>query len=584
LSITGPGQTASVPPRTETAPSAAQTAAGGSASVRTRRIRQTAREVLGFEDFRAGQEAAMQAITAGRDTLAVLPSGAGKSAVYTVAGLLLDGPVLIVSPLIALQRDQVERLRELGSVGDSAVLLNSTLSAVEHQAVLDGLSDGTVRFCFLAPEQLAKPEVVAAIRQAGPALFVVDEAHCVSAWGHDFRPDYLRLGGVVEQLGHPPVLALTATAAPPVRAEIVGRLEMRDPAIVVAGFDRPEIRLEVEHHADADGKRTAVLDRATELTARGTGIVYSATRRGTEDLAEGLTDRGLRAQAYHAGLRKAEREEVQRAFMDGELDVVVATTAFGMGIDNPHVRFVVHAEPADSLDSYYQEIGRAGRDGEPAAAVLVYRQEDLGLRRFFAAGAPAEEELQQVAGLVLAGAEAGMDGVEVRDLREETGRAATPLVRDLNLLEQAGAVVLDEEGAASPAADAPAPGDAAATARELAERHQQVDESRVEMMRGYADTTGCRRQYLLGYFGEELAGPCGNCDNCTAGTATEQQVDEGDHVFPVDSAVEHTEWGPGIVMRHEEDRIVVLFETVGYKTLALSAVLGNDLLRERAGA
>jgi ATP-dependent DNA helicase RecQ len=371
LSITGPGQTASVPPRTETAPSAAQTAAGGSASVRTRRIRQTAREVLGFEDFRAGQEAAMQAITAGRDTLAVLPSGAGKSAVYTVAGLLLDGPVLIVSPLIALQRDQVERLRELGSVGDSAVLLNSTLSAVEHQAVLDGLSDGTVRFCFLAPEQLAKPEVVAAIRQAGPALFVVDEAHCVSAWGHDFRPDYLRLGGVVEQLGHPPVLALTATAAPPVRAEIVGRLEMRDPAIVVAGFDRPEIRLEVEHHADADGKRTAVLDRATELTARGTGIVYSATRRGTEDLAEGLTDRGLRAQAYHAGLRKAEREEVQRAFMDGELDVVVATTAFGMGIDNPHVRVVVHAEPADSLDSYYQEIGRAGRDGEPATAVLV---------------------------------------------------------------------------------------------------------------------------------------------------------------------------------------------------------------------
>jgi ATP-dependent DNA helicase RecQ len=584
LSITGAGQQAAVPPRTETHADG-QTSAGRSASVRTRRIRQTAREVLGYEEFRPGQEAAMQAITAGRDTLAVLPSGAGKSAVYTVAGLLLEGPVLVISPLIALQRDQVQRLQELGPEVGEAALLNSSLSAVEHQAVLDGLGDGTVRFCFLAPEQLAKPEVVAAFRQAGPALFVVDEAHCVSAWGHDFRPDYLRLGGVVEQLGHPPVLALTATAAPPVRAEIVERLEMRDPAVVVAGFDRPEIRLEVEHHADATAKRTAVLDRTTAMTEQGTGILYSATRKGTEDLAEGLTDRGLRAAAYHAGLKKSDREEVQQAFMAGELDVVVATTAFGMGIDNPNVRFVVHAEPADSIDSYYQEIGRAGRDGEPATAVLVYRQEDLGLRRFFAAGAPAEVELQQVAGLVTGGVESGLDGVGVHDLREETGRAATPLTRDLNLLEQAGAVVLDDQGTALPAPDAPPPGEAAAAARELAEHHQRVDESRVEMMRGYADTTGCRRQYLLGYFGEELDEPCGNCDTCSAGTAQERRptVTE-DQPFPVDSAVEHAEWGPGVVMRNEDDRVVVLFETVGYKTLALAAVTENDLLRERAHA
>jgi ATP-dependent DNA helicase RecQ len=577
-----------VPTSTDSRPStpaAPSTKAGGSASVRTRRIRETARDLLGFEEFRPGQEAAMQAIVAGRDTLAVLPSGAGKSAVYTVAGVLLDGPVLVVSPLIALQRDQVQRLEELGPEAGGAALLNSTLSAIEHQAVLDGLGDGTVRFCFLAPEQLAKPEVVAAIREAGPVLFVVDEAHCVSAWGHDFRPDYLRLGGVVQQLGHPPVLALTATAAPPVRAEIVERLEMADPAVVVAGFDRPEIRLEVEHHADAAAKRTAVLDRATAATEHGIGIVYSATRKGTEDLAEGLTERGLRARAYHAGLARGEREEVQQAFMDDELDVVVATTAFGMGIDKPDVRFVVHAEPADSIDSYYQEIGRAGRDGEPATAVLVYRQEDLGLRRFFAAGTPAEEELQQVAGLVRAGAEAGMDGVDVHDLREETGRAATPLVRDLNLLEQAGAVVLDDEGTAFPAPGAATPGEAAAAARELAELHQRVDESRVEMMRGYADTTACRRQFLLGYFGEELAEPCGNCDNCSAGTAQQNGAGPAtDQPFPVDSAVAHTEWGPGVVMRHEEDRVVVLFESVGYKTLALQAVLDNGLLQARPGA
>ena len=363
-------------------------------------------------------------------------------------------------PLIALQRDQVERLAEIEDRAGRAAQLNSTLSAGDQREALEALGDGTVRFVFLAPEQLAKPEVVDAVRAAQPALFVVDEAHCVSAWGHDFRPDYLRLGGVVEQLGHPTVLALTATAAPPVRAEIVERLEMREPEVVVAGFDRPEIRLEVDHYADAYGKEQGVLDRVLAEIGEGggPGIVYSATRRGTEEIADELADRGLRARRYHAGLSRADREDAQRAWMDDELDVVVATTAFGMGIDKPGTRFVIHAEPADSLDSYYQEIGRAGRDGEPALAVLVYRQEDLGLRRFFAAGTPAEEELQQVAGLVAAAAAAGIEeGVDVKDLREETGRAATPLARDLNLLEQVGAVVLDEDGAAHPAEDAPPP-------------------------------------------------------------------------------------------------------------------------------
>ncbi|WP_324274988.1 RecQ family ATP-dependent DNA helicase [Blastococcus brunescens] len=394
--------------------------------MRTRRIREFARGVLGFDEFRPGQEAAMQSVVAGRDTLAVLPSGAGKTAVYQVAGHLLDGPVVVVSPLIALQRDQVERLAEVADRAGRAAQLNSTMSAGDQHDVLESLQDGTVRFVFLAPEQMARPEVVDAIAEAKPALFVVDEAHCVSAWGHDFRPDYLRLGGVIEQLGHPTVLALTATAAPPVRAEIVERLEMRDPEIVVAGFDRPEIRLEVDHHADARGKELGVLERVlAEIgDGRGPGIVYSATRRGTEEIAGELTDRGLRARHYHAGLNRVDREDTQRAWMDDELDVVVATTAFGMGIDKPGTRFVIHAEPADSVDSYYQEIGRAGRDGEPALAVLVYRQEDLGIRRFFAAGTPAEEELQQVAGLVQAAAAAGIE--EGSTSRTSARRPAAP--------------------------------------------------------------------------------------------------------------------------------------------------------------
>jgi ATP-dependent DNA helicase RecQ len=569
--------------------SAGNNPAGNSASVRTRRIREVAREVLGFSDFRPGQEAAMKAVVSGRDTLAVLPSGAGKTAVYQVAGELLDGPVVVVSPLIALQRDQVDRLQDLGDRAGRPAQLNSSLSAGDQRAVLEGLAEGSVHYVFLAPEQLAKPEVVQVLRDAEPALFVVDEAHCVSAWGHDFRPDYLRLGGVIEQLGHPTVLAMTATASPPVRAEILERLEMRDPEVVVAGFDRPEIRLEVQHHPDPVAKRDAVLDTVLEQIGAGNrpGIVYSATRKGTLDLAEALEARGLAARAYHAGLKRSEREETQEAFMHDELDVVVATTAFGMGIDKPDTRFVVHAEPADSVDSYYQEIGRCGRDGKPALAVLVYRQEDLGLRRFFAAGAPAEEELQQVAGLVAAAPAAGMeDGVDVTALREETGRAATPLARDLNLLEQVSAVVLDDEGAAHPADHAPTPVEAAAAARELAEHHERVDQSRVEMMRGYAETTECRRQYLLGYFGEQLDEPCGNCDNDAAaeanGTAPEPAAHQ-DAPFPVETPVEHTEWGPGIVMRVEDDRLVVLFEEVGYKTLATAAVVEHGLLRTRAG-
>ncbi|MGY2067978.1 RecQ family ATP-dependent DNA helicase [Blastococcus sp. SYSU DS0619] len=559
--------------------------AGASASVRTRRIREFAREVLGYDDFRPGQERAMQAVVGGRDTLAVLPSGAGKTAVYQVAGQLLAGPVVVVSPLIALQRDQVERLSELADDAGRAAQLNSALPAADQRDALAGIGDGTVRFLFLAPEQLTKPEVVDAIAAAEPALFVVDEAHCVSAWGHDFRPDYLRLGGVVEQLGHPTVLALTATAAPPVRAEIVEQLGMDEPEIVVAGFDRPEIRLEVDHYADAHAKEQGVLDRVlAEIgDGRGPGIVYTATRRGTEEIAAALADRGLRAQAYHAALKKTQREETQRAWMADELDVVVATTAFGMGIDKPGTRFVVHAEPADSVDSYYQEIGRAGRDGEPALAVLVYRQEDLGLRRFFAAGTPAEEELQQVAGLVAAAPAAGLaDGVDVKTLREETGRAATPLARDLNLLEQVAAVVVDEDGAAHPAEDAPAPGEAAAAARELAEHHEKVDQSRVEMMRGYAETTECRRQFLLGYFGEQLDRPCGNCDNCSSGTAQDNAgPDDHDTPFPPETPVEHSEWGNGVVMRVEDDRITVLFDEVGYKTLALAAIQEHGLLRRR---
>ena len=539
------------------------------------RLRDKAREAFGWAELRPGQLEAMREVMAGRDVLAVMPTGSGKSAIYQVPALLLDGPTVVVSPLIALQRDQVEAL--LNRQGDTggAVALNSSRRDVDTDDLFQRLGSGDLEFVFLAPEQLAKPEVVQRLADAGVSLVVVDEAHCISAWGHDFRPDYLRLGGVVEALGHPPVLALTATASPPVRAEIVEQLHLRDPALVVRGFARPNLRLSVEQHRDDERKTEAVVERA--LTLPKPGIVYTATRKSSERLAAAVADLGMEARAYHAGMRAKDREDVHSRFSAGDVDVVCATTAFGMGIDKADVRFVLHAEVADSLDSYYQEVGRAGRDGEPAEAVLFYRQEDLGLRRFFAAGAPDTSALHRAAVLV---AHAGR-AVSPAELSEESGVPQTRLTTILDLLQSAGALELRPDGTAV-AAPALAsgeldPGAAVDAAVEVDANHRRVDQSRIDMMRGYAETDGCRRQYLLMYFGETLDEPCGRCDTCEAGTA-QQAADDAESPFAVGGAVRHAAWGRGQVMRYEGDRVVVLFDDVGYKTLAIATVLERGLL------
>jgi len=512
----------------------------------------------------------MQAVVEGRDTVVVMPTGSGKSGIYQVPALLLDGPTVVVSPLIALQRDQVAGLLARGEGAGGAVQANSAQSEAERERAFSALRAGEVEFLFLAPEQLAKAEVLEQLVAAEPSLFVVDEAHCISSWGHDFRPDYLRLHTAIDRLGHPPVLALTATASPPVRAEIVSRLRLDDPVEVVQGFDRPNLHLSVQSFREDEQKREAVVLRA--MGEAKPGIVYTATRKSAEEYAAALGEYGIDAAAYHAGMKASDRERVQARFMAGEVDVVVATTAFGMGIDKADVRFVLHADIPDSLDSWYQEAGRAGRDGEPASAVLFYRPEDLGLRKFFASGAPDETALRKVATLV---AHAG-SAVEPGVLADEMDVAPTRLSGLVNLLEQVGAVQVRSDGAID-AGDDVDPRDAAAEAVEVAESHKRVEQSRVEMVRGFAETTGCRRQFVLGYFGEVLDEPCGHCDTCEAGTATDQP-DAEDSPYGLQSRVRHSEWGEGVVMRYEGDRIVVLFEEVGYKTLLLRAVADRGLL------
>src|SRR4051794_28622777 len=411
------------------------------------RIDRTAREVLGFEALRPGQREAIESVLAGRDTLAVLSTGSGKSAIYQIAGLLTTGATLVISPLIALQRDQVDALRERAL---GAAQLNSSLPEGEREDALAELAEDALEFLFLAPEQLANAEVLDELAAAEPTLVVVDEAHCISEWGHDFRPDYLRLGAAIEALGHPPVLALTATAAPPVRDEIVERLGLRDAELVVRGFDRPNLELAVERFHDARHKDEALFQalRAADTP----GIVYAATRKRTEEIADALRERGVDAIAYHAGLKAAEREDAQERFMDSEVAVIVATTAFGMGVDKADVRFVFHAEVPESVDSYYQEVGRAGRDGEPADAVLFYRPEDLGLRRFFAgSGHVGADELTEVAEVV----GGSRDPVDPADLQARTELSQSKLATAVSRLEDAGAVEVLPTGHVAARPDAP---------------------------------------------------------------------------------------------------------------------------------
>ncbi|WP_455836880.1 RecQ family ATP-dependent DNA helicase [Pseudarthrobacter siccitolerans] len=556
--------------------------------------------------LRDGQLAGMAALAGGRDVLAVMPTGYGKSAIYQVAALHLKNttgrPAVVVSPLIALQEDQLDGLS--GELGDgAAVAINSSHSDSELEAAWHAAETGKAAFLFLAPEQLAKQETVDRIGKLDIAVFVVDEAHCVSSWGHDFRPDYLNLGIVRERLGNPPVAALTATASPPVRDEIVERLGMRDPLVLVRGFDRPNITLDVVRHQEDKGKRKAVLEQVTALAReQGQGLLYAATRKDTEKYTAKLAKEGLRAEAYHAGRSAADRERIHELFLDDQLDVVAATTAFGMGIDKPNVRFVVHADIPESLDAYYQEIGRAGRDGDPASAVLHYRAEDLGLRKFFGTHSPDPDRLLAVLKVLKA---AGAPAPKT-SLAELTGFPARRVTGILNQLEEAGAVTTGKRGIRL-ASKAKLPA-LVQRAVELAEARQRVDQSRLTMMRAYAETDGCRRQFLLGYFGEELPEPCGNCDACaeavnqTAGlpaaketsdaggpgsvgkvpagkVAAGQSASSGDEPFPLQSAVIHKEWGPGLVMRHEDDVITVLFEQEGYKTLSRTAVVEHELLR-----
>lgn len=530
-------------------------------------LNQIAKKRFGYDGLRSGQEDAIRSILAGHDTLAVMPTGSGKSAIYQMAAFLIPGCTVVVSPLVALQRDQVKAIA-LQDVGDAA-LVNSAVAAGDRAEAFEQLEDGDLEFLFLAPEQFNNPETLERLQAAKPSLFVIDEAHCISAWGHDFRPDYLRLGQVIDALGHPRILALTATAAPPVRSEIVERLGMQTAKTIVQGFDRPNLHLRVVPVQDNAEKQERLVNAVVQ--AEKPGIVYVATRKGTEELAALLKQQGVRSQFYHAGMKGGDRQQAEIDFMNDQVAVLVATTAFGMGVDKSNVRFVFHSDISDSIDSYYQEIGRAGRDGEPAQITLFYNPEDLNLRRFFSGqGQVTVEQVEAVASTL----EQQTEPIDPRRLPEQIDLSQSKVRSALNYLAEVGAVEMQPTGevALASAVDE----DVAQAATEVQEQRRQIVRSRLEMMRGYAEVRGCRREFVLNYFGEAFSAPCDRCDNCQAGIAAEETEHQP---YTIDSRVSHGSWGEGSVIRYEGDKVVILFDEIGYKILDIKTAMLRGLLQ-----
>ncbi|MDB4988829.1 MAG: hypothetical protein JWN04_4007, partial [Myxococcaceae bacterium] len=479
------------------------------------RLLELARERFGVEHFRPGQRELIETVLGGADALGILATGAGKSLTYQLPALLLPSPVLVVSPLISLMQDQNDKLAELDI---SSAKLNSTLGARDEREVLEQVRENAHELIYITPERLENPEYLALLRPLGIALFVVDEAHCVSSWGHDFRPAYLALRDARRELGNPPLLALTATATPEMVGDILKQLGSEDARIVSTGVERTNLSLEVLRAPRAGQKREQLLALLEE--EQGTGIVYVATVKKAIELHSWLLSKNITAGLYHGKLRPKEREDAQHRFMAGEVHVMVATNAFGLGIDKQDLRFVVHFNFPDSLETYYQEAGRAGRDGEPARAVLLYRLEDKRLQSYFLGGKyPRRDESMRVLEQLhaLSKNERGKQAVKLTALAlatEITERHTKVIVAQL---ESAG-IVQRERGKVIPLREVQSEAELDGLLTEY-ETKRKTDRERLELMMRYAQSARCRTQYLAQYFGEEASDHCLHCDNCKARTA-----------------------------------------------------------------
>jgi len=485
-------------------------------------------QYFGFQEYRPLQREAIEASLNGADVLVVMPTGAGKSLCFQLPAALSDGLTLVVSPLVALMRDQVEALQarpEFSKIGVAA--LSSLQSSVEQSMILDDLEAGQLRLLYVSPERFRSAAFRNVLDRIRLARFVVDEAHCISEWGHDFRPDYLQLKSIVESLGRPPLVAVTATATLRVQESIIRNLGMRQPQTFIGGFNRPNLHYAV-HRCKNDAQRQEMLARALpKLCAKGgSGLIYAATRKQCEEVAEvaarALAPQGIRAAAYHAGLGADARLELQRAWQSGEIAVLAATNAFGMGIDKADVRFVVHYVHPESLESYYQEAGRAGRDGRPSRCVILYHFADRRLREWFIDNdSLTAADIQTALQLICRIASEDTAIINLDQWKEKLNWTSVKTRLAIGELERAGLVERAGETAEQwilrVLQQKFSPGVLSQIETDL-NRQREERLRRLQEMVNYCKTTSCRRRMTLAYFGDAQENATKStfcCDNCS---------------------------------------------------------------------